>query len=359
MPDLDAALSDSLLALLLAEGSWEQFLNLLISDQSISAAMFMQQKDRLSGCGGHLSIVTGLEDSTIREYSDYYARLNPWLTDQVLYENTPRAWRDYDATPREKLHQSEYFNDYLRPLGFEGGAWLTLSKREGRVAVLGAVTGDPSYEIPTMLLQRILGIQPLLLRVLDYYRRPDLGMIAAEQVLEVLSSALCLFGREGRILHLSPGAEALARTLDLFEALPLGAVRLRPDSLQQAREEMQRWDYAGPPHRVIRLRDCRLTLFRASRDTMNELLCGPSVGLLIEPARNWLDQQQEQELQRRYALTTAEMRALRGIAAGATIQEMAESNGRSVETLRSQVKSLLCKTGCATQLQLVHFLRSL
>lgn len=359
MPDLEAALADSLLSVLMAEADWHQFLELLISDQSHAAAMFMMQNDRLSGSGGEISIVTGLEESAIRDYSEHYSRVNPWLPDFILHTTLMNPWCDQDVLPRAQLHRSEYYNDYLRPLGLEGAAGLALTRRDGTAVLLGVVLGDADPETPALIMRRIGGLMPVMSRVLDYYRRPDAGMLAADQVVEVLGSGLCLFGWDGRFLHLSRSAEALGQALDLFVAEPLGRVRLKPDLLQEARQEMLRWDYTGPVQRVIRLKDCRLTLFRSSRSSMSELLCGPVVGLIIEPMRSWLDPHHEHELVRRYRLTGAELRALRGIAAGASIQDMAESSGRSVETLRSQVKSLLYKTGCATQLQLLHLLRSL
>ena len=359
MPDLDAALSEALLAILLEEGDWHQFLRLLISDQGDASALFMLQSDSASGKSGTLSIVTGLDDKAVQDYADHFASVNPWLPDHVLHTSAPHARRDFDVIDRETLKRSEYYNDYLRPIGLEGSAGLTVSRREGEAMLLATVLGNPDPEAAAKMARRLDAIRPLLLRVMDYYKRRDEGELASSAALEVMGAGLCLFKDDGQILHLSPSAEALGEALDLFCLDPLGKLQLKPPLLQEAGQQMLSRDYSGPPQRVIRQKDCRLTLFRPSRSSMSDLLCGPTLGLIIEPMRSTLDTAQEQELIRRYGLTSAEMRALRGIAMGASIQDMAESTGRSVETLRSQVKSLLNKTGCGTQLQLVHFLRSL
>jgi predicted transcriptional regulator len=48
-----------------------------------------------------------------------------------------------------------------------------------------------------------------------------------------------------------------------------------------------------------------------------------------------------------------------GGAAGQTIEQIARSSGRSKETIRSQLRAVMSKTGCTRQVELVLLMRQL
>ena len=60
-----------------------------------------------------------------------------------------------------------------------------------------------------------------------------------------------------------------------------------------------------------------------------------------------------------YGLTPAETRVARSVGDGLTIGEIAQETGASVETLRSQLKSIFGKTGVRRQAELVRLLAGL
>lgn len=84
-------------------------------------------------------------------------------------------------------------------------------------------------------------------------------------------------------------------------------------------------------------------------------------GLLAEPAAYCLlllDEHQDadgprQALTQLFGLSTAEAAILSGLVAGSSLEVIAESRRVTRETVRSQLKSLLAKTGCHRQGQLV------
>jgi len=57
-----------------------------------------------------------------------------------------------------------------------------------------------------------------------------------------------------------------------------------------------------------------------------------------------------------YGLTPAESRVAQKLMAGLSTQEVADQNAVSINTVRTQVKSLLSKTDCRRQSQLVRLL---
>jgi DNA-binding CsgD family transcriptional regulator len=59
-----------------------------------------------------------------------------------------------------------------------------------------------------------------------------------------------------------------------------------------------------------------------------------------------------------YGLTAAETRALTGILAGKSVDEIADAAALSRETIRSQMKSLYAKTGTKGQLELLRLAKT-
>jgi len=60
-----------------------------------------------------------------------------------------------------------------------------------------------------------------------------------------------------------------------------------------------------------------------------------------------------------FDLTPAEARVARNLAAGKTVEDMANAGGLSPNTIRSQVRGVLEKTGCNRQVEVVALLSGL
>jgi DNA-binding CsgD family transcriptional regulator len=60
-----------------------------------------------------------------------------------------------------------------------------------------------------------------------------------------------------------------------------------------------------------------------------------------------------------FDLTPAEAALAQRIGLGQSVEEIAQSHGRSVHTLRSQLKSVLAKMGCSRQAELAYIITSL
>ena len=60
-----------------------------------------------------------------------------------------------------------------------------------------------------------------------------------------------------------------------------------------------------------------------------------------------------------FDLTPAEIAVAQSIAAGLTVNQIAQSTGRSVTTIRNQLKSAMEKTGSARQVELALLIRQL
>ncbi|WP_157971073.1 helix-turn-helix transcriptional regulator [Pseudogemmobacter bohemicus] len=358
MGDLQADLTDALYAILLREADWPKFLHLLAADLGNGGAQFMLQSDSVNGKSGRIEMSTGVAQKQIDDYTVYFSQLNPWLPDHILRRQDD-VIIDHEILPREKLYQTEFYNDYLRPAGYHGSTGLILNRRGGETMFLATIFSNADPETASMVGRRLEGIRPHLKRVMRHYSR--LGQEIrpgdfATEALGVLGHGLCIIGDDLKPKLITTTAEEEARRSGLFTLSPTGRLCLTEETARQTLSQMLVRGYTGPTEQIWQQNGCRLTLFRASREPVSELLSGPMAGLIIEPGCHGASATDIAGLQRRHALTAAEMRVLTGISQGLSIRAMAEAHNRSAETIRSQVKSLLHKTGAENQLALLRLL---
>ncbi|MFP1633475.1 alpha/beta fold hydrolase [Zhengella sp. ZM62] len=83
------------------------------------------------------------------------------------------------------------------------------------------------------------------------------------------------------------------------------------------------------------------------------VMTSKAVGKLVAAGLNWIESTAS-HLEQLYGLTPAEIAIARGWVEGHTLGELAEAKERSLQTLRTQAKSLLRKTGQRSQLDLVR-----
>ena len=83
---------------------------------------------------------------------------------------------------------------------------------------------------------------------------------------------------------------------------------------------------------------------------------GPALGVLVITPLGSPQTLPDDLLNGLFDLSAAEIRAANGLLQGKTIEELAEAFGLSRETIRTQVKAVLAKTGTARQSDLVALL---
>ncbi|NPD13978.1 helix-turn-helix transcriptional regulator [Xinfangfangia sp. D13-10-4-6] len=358
MDQLQADLTETLYSILLGEADWPVFLRQLVSDRGNGGALFMLQNDQAIGGLGRLELASGVGEKEIADYANYYSQLNPWVPDHIL-RRANDVIVDHEVISRETLKRTEYYNDYLRPAGYIGSVGVTLSRRGGENLLLTTVFGDEDPAVATAMGRRLEAMKPHLQRLMRYYTRSagELRMDnVAGQALGVMGAGLCLIDDTLRPVMVTPAAEQAAARANLFTITPTGQIRLGDENGQQALRRLLQRGALTRSEVVWNQDGHRMTLFRAAREPISELLCGPMVGLLIEPGRHSSGSVVD-TIAQRFALTGAERRVLSGVSDGLSIRDMAALHGRSAETVRSQVKSLLHKTGCESQLALLQLIR--
>jgi DNA-binding CsgD family transcriptional regulator len=98
----------------------------------------------------------------------------------------------------------------------------------------------------------------------------------------------------------------------------------------------------------------RMTLIRVDRDRFEAYFEGPLVIVLLEAAVSRATAAAPQLLAGRFRLTAAEGRVVHGLAAGLTVQQIADKSELSRETIRNQLKSVFSKVGVTRQVDLIR-----
>ncbi|MBY4897139.1 LuxR C-terminal-related transcriptional regulator [Cupriavidus sp. AU9028] len=330
-----------------AGGAWGDFLDAL-ADAVPHAKASLLVCDRRAGDSVVVAASSSWKTGAVSSYNDYYGAVNP--LPRLLLARDDRAYVDRQLIEPGEFHRSEVFNDFLHPNGMGASAGIKVELEDERAVLLGlaAPVGSADDEDIVALLDRL---GPHLRRGFSYWRKSAASLQAgmSVDVFDSLDVGMMVVGAGGRVREMSPTmSEMLARESPV-EASPLGSIRLSIDEAQSMLEAMlEDWsDSTAVPHmESFCWRDRQLTLVRLSKDRVLAGLEGPSVAVLLRAAAGGQASRFDgQELATRYGLTRAESRALHGIVAGLSIDQMAEEAYVSRETIRSQMKSLYAKTG--------------
>jgi len=247
---------------------------------------------------------------------------------------------DLDVYTREEIDRNPLFTDFLRPRGLGWGAASAISGPSGERIVFDverAFADGPAALSARLHLQAVQGAVDVLASV----GLPAAVLGRQGQALAMNQGCQALLGttlREGGRFGLADtGADKLlAEALDCVAAAPLLSARSIP---MPARED--------EPPAVVHV----LPLRRSARD----LFTAASAIVIITP----LTQRQLpglSVLEGLFDLTPAEARFARGIVGCQKVDQIAKEAGTSAQTVRSQLKSVMAKTGVGRQAELVRLL---
>jgi DNA-binding CsgD family transcriptional regulator len=82
-----------------------------------------------------------------------------------------------------------------------------------------------------------------------------------------------------------------------------------------------------------------------------------SMGAVLVISKAHLSTEPTSVLRSEFGLTRAEVTVAQAIAAGQSVGEIADATGRSLHTVRNQLRGAMEKTGCKRQLELALLMR--
>lgn len=186
--------------------------------------------------------------------------------------------------------------------------------------------------------------------------RPESRSARAEAAVGSIHTAAIIASESGEIVAANGAATAV---FDIRVGSNIADLLLDPVGLQQFRESITR---------VVSARDDRQDLLRiSSRSAQQQTFVllspfedeyGNRHALIVTTEQAW-SEKVTGILQRSFGLTSAEVGILRALLSGKTVAQIAIAGGRADATVRSQIHSLLGKTGTRSQAELLRMTNAL
>jgi DNA-binding CsgD family transcriptional regulator len=279
--------------------------------------------------------------------------------ERVLASGNPGFLCDRDLFSPAELRRSECHALFMRPNQLGDGAGMAVALPTGDLVGVGVHFRLADGPTPRKAIRRLDALRPHLARAALVAARLQLEQARAmSQALEAFGLPALVFDHAGKVL----APNALIQALSDHVAWRAGdrfALRAAPADAQfEAARAAIASDEPGPP-RSFAVPGATLVghvvpIRRSARDIFSR--CAGV--LILTPAT--LPQAPPAELiQSLFDLTPAEARVARAMAGGASVEEIARSAGVSVNTVRTQVRILMAKTGCHRQAEVVGLLAGL
>lgn len=349
-------LVDLVYAALLGESSWGAFFDRLVDRKGDGWTALVSHDARAGeGMFGHYY---GCDETLVSDYETHFAAINPWAP-QCVAKPAGMAVIGNDLVARDRFVQTEFFNDFFLPYGTQDGTGVTIVKNETRSVMLSVMTADQDHDQVSMISERLAHLYPHLRRAADFYRRREGQEISGfgAQLFDAIDVGVIVVGEGMRPQSVSPAATAMINLSPQVSILPTGRLHIADGPARALMQRMLRRGYEGEKSACFRMGPLKLTITRIEKDRLSWYFSGPTVIVLIEPQGALGGRFDPEGFVARFALTPAECRALLGLVDGKSYSQIGVEAGVSLETIRTQVKSLYLKTGVNSRaglLRLAH-----
>lgn len=345
---------------------WPEFLRTFAATLDGHApVLFHHDVHRLSG---NVAIGVGYGPEAMLKYRDYYAARNPWLRSrpELLRSNSVRT--SHMMCSRRELLRSEFYGDYLRPLGIEQGIGATLMTEGASTANISVFAGTQRQDFSAPDMQLLTALLPHLGRALQVQRRLGESALRERALLETTESVaagVVLVDAAGRVLFMNETAHAQVARGDGLEVDREGLRAARADDTRALRKRIAEaaltsaGDGLNPGGR-LRIRrpsgQPSLELLISPLPLSEEHWCftGEAAALICINDPSVPDQPPTGAIAQMHGLSRGESRVLAGVAAGKSAVEVARELGVSYNTIKTHLRHLFAKTGTRSQRELIR-----
>lgn len=158
-------------------------------------------------------LTVGLDPSVVRTYFDYYAGRNVLRRfdgfGEIIASFTPDITADEECLPKSELMRTEFYNDFLRPVGIHSVMTLGLWAEGQSVTALSIYRppGRPSFDQHEVDLAQSL--QPHLVRAFRLARKLRGRLSGLAAGLDQSPFGVFVLSADGRVQHANRAAERL------------------------------------------------------------------------------------------------------------------------------------------------------
>jgi DNA-binding CsgD family transcriptional regulator len=285
---------------------------------------------------------------------------NPRMERLVLNRHSGFV-REIDMFGVDEMDSSPTFQEFLRPRGF---GWA-----------VGTVVQVPSEDMLAFSIERrfadgpvedqhiptLNALRPHLARAALMSARLRLGRAQgmAESLNRMGLPSAVLLG-DGKVIATSPlfeklGGQVISRAFGQIALADAGANALLSEAIQNLNSSEYQFGAKSIPVPSKGESAAVIVHLIPVRRSAHDIF-GPAMSILVVTPLGSSQSLPDELLNGLFDLSPAEIRAANGLLQGKTINELAASMGLSRETIRTQVKAVLAKTGSARQSDLVSLL---
>ncbi|MEP9350542.1 helix-turn-helix transcriptional regulator [Xanthobacter sp. KR7-225] len=356
---LEGRLIDLIYSALVRDEAWAGFLaEIARCTPNGQSTLFFH--DQFSAVGG-ISLSHGIDSEFKRQYV-HYAPKNLWMQNLDRRPIGLGVRSEYMA-PFEAVERSEYYNELLKPFGISGGIGITLQRTGSlnfMLSIIGARQDDAERQHGADMLTRLA---PHLDRVFRIYRQAQEGssLAAVGEALACQETGLIRVGPGKKIQWLNEVARVLLDSGEGPRRDAADRLQLRDDALDARLGEMLQ---PGAPRdagsrtftsaisRAGAAPSLQVTLANSGQSLVERFFAGPTVIVLLRTAAR-RGAFSSDLLASRFDLTRREREVAMALAAGHSLQEIAEKLSISYETARAYLKQIFAKTGTRRQGELL------
>jgi DNA-binding CsgD family transcriptional regulator len=326
---------------------------------------------QLAGAAGTF-LITADPRTTRWTSSDSLRQLGLEILEGRWHERNPRMerlmlhkhagfMREVDMFTAEEMDQEPTFRDLLRPRGFGWAAGALVQVPSDDMLLFSIERRFADGPVDHSVIVELNSLRPHLARASLMSARLRLeraqGMTDSLTMMGLPSAVL---SADGKVIATGPlfeqiGGQIVSRAFGRIALRHAGANALLSRAIENLNsDEFQSGakSIAVPPvgddaAMIIHL----IPIRRSAHD-----IFGPAMGILVVTPLGSPQTLPDDLLNGLFDLSPAEIRAANGLLRGKTIDSLASEFGLSRETLRSQVKAVLAKTGTGRQSDLVSLL---
>jgi DNA-binding CsgD family transcriptional regulator/PAS domain-containing protein len=351
----------------LEDSQWERFLDRLCKVTGSIVALFVRNDSAQGIRRLALGAVNGpKDDRTYEIYQKSYRYTDP-VRQAFLRQPRVGFIEGEDIIAHEDLVKTETFQNVALPNGLIHVSLISLTVTPGYQEIISLWRGAGRLYLEPGHRQLIEKLLPHIQNVVNIRRA--LGLLEeralnAEAMLDATKTAAILLDESGHLIHMNDAAQLLALACDGFSVRDDCVVPTDP-AKRFAFAELVAACASGDAHSA----GGALTLARGQRRRPLQVFVTPL--RLSDPNRSGVralvmatDPDKtvvfpDTILRQLYGLTPAETEVANGLLTGFSVEEIARVRRVSISTVRSQLSSLLSKTGVKGQNELMRLLATL
>ncbi|CAN7219726.1 helix-turn-helix transcriptional regulator [Phyllobacterium sp. LjRoot231] len=281
--NLEIELTELIYASLAGESKWQDFLARLASvSPEGKATLFFHD----ASCSrGSFALSAGFSDDQVNRYNGHYSALNPWMHKASSRPVGLGVVAD-QMLDRRSLLQTEFYNDFLVPMGTQSAVGVTVVRDDSRLLLLSILTEEADARrnrpIADLLTRLTVQLQRAFVHlrnapVSDEFAEVGKGMGTSNQ------TGFIIIG-EGPVLKaMSAAAEKLIESGCGISRSPTGKLRFKLPEADSILAAMLGRFYEGNSYANCADNDVKLTFMRLQKDEFLSFVEGPTVVLLLEP----------------------------------------------------------------------------